>query len=127
MRNRIYLLLLVFCLLLTACGPAAQPESEPDPAPAVEASATEEIPAPEEPAEPELPQREKDWIKDIEFLREAYKTKHVDPFYFCSEEEFDWKMDQLISKVGDLSLSDKSPTFEISWSIFQSNSSSEQK
>ncbi|MDE7283652.1 MAG: hypothetical protein K2N85_08740, partial [Lachnospiraceae bacterium] len=43
---------------------------------------------------------------DIEFLREEYKTKHKDPFYFCSEEEFDWKMDQLIEKVGELSDSD---------------------
>ena len=103
MKNKISLFLLAVCLLLTACGPTAQSEPEPDPAPAVEASATEEIPAPEEPEEPELPQRDKDWIEDIEFLREAYKTKHSDPFFFCSEEEFDWKMDQLTTKVGGLS------------------------
>ena len=103
MRNRIILFLLAFCLLLTACGPAAQPEPEADPAPAVEVSAPEETPAPEE---PELPQRDKDWIEDIGFLREEYKAKHADPFYFCSEEEFDWKIDQLISKVGKLSDSD---------------------
>ena len=106
MRNRISLLLLALCLLLTACGPASQPEPEPDPAPAVESSSAEEIPAPQEPAEPELPRRDREWIEDIEFLREEYKTKHADPFYFCSEEEFDWKMDQLISKVGGLSDSD---------------------
>ena len=106
MRNKISLFLLALCLLLTGCGPTARPEPEPDPAPVVEASAPEEIPAPEVPVEPELPQRDKDWIEDIEFLREAYKTKHMDPFYFCSEEEFDWKIDQLIAKVGKLSDSD---------------------
>ena len=90
-QNSICLFLLACCLLLTACGPAAQtePEADPPPASAVEASAPEEIPAPEKPAEPELSQRDKDWIEDIEFLREEYRTKHADPFYFCSEEEFD--------------------------------------
>lgn len=56
MKNRISLFLLTFCLLLTACGPAARPET--------------------------------------------------DPFYFCSEEEFDWKIDRLIAKVSGLSDSD---------------------
>lgn len=108
MRKIICLFLLAFCLLLTACAPAAQPEPvpAPDPAPEVEASAPEEIPAPEEPTEPELSQRDADWIEDIEFLREEYKARHLDPFYYCPEEEFDWKLDQLITRVGELSDSD---------------------
>lgn len=106
MRKKFRLFSLAFCLLLTACAPAAQPEPEPDPAPEVEASAPEDIPAPEEPPEPELPQRDRDWIEDIEFLREEYKAKHPDPFYLCPEEEFDWKLDQLIAKVDELSDSD---------------------
>ncbi|MDE6993890.1 MAG: hypothetical protein K2P41_05635 [Lachnospiraceae bacterium] len=110
MRKKICLLFLVICLLLTSCAPAAQPEPdpapEPDSAPEVETSAPEAIPAPEEPPEPELPEREKNWIEDIEFLREEYKTKHPEPFYFCSEEEFDWKLNQVIAKVGELSDSD---------------------
>lgn len=106
MKKRICLFLLALCLLLSACASASQTEPDPTPMPTIEVSTHEEIPTLEEPAEPELPQREKDWIKDIEFLREEYKTKHKDPFYFCSEEEFDWKMDQLIEKVGELSDSD---------------------
>lgn len=107
MRKNICLFLLSLCLLLSACAPAAQPE--PDPAPAEEVSAPEEIPAPEEPAqpeEPELPERERNWVEDIEFLREEYTTRHPDPFYFCTEAEFDWKMDQLTARVGELSDSD---------------------
>lgn len=108
MRKRICLFLLSFSLLLTACAPAAQSNSEPepDPTPTEEASAPEEIPTPAEPPEPELPQRDLGWIEDIEFVREEYKTKHPDPFYRCPEEEFDWKLDRLIAKVGELSDSD---------------------
>ncbi|MDE6749562.1 MAG: S41 family peptidase [Lachnospiraceae bacterium] len=106
MKKKICLFLLTLCLLLSACASAAQVDTDSDPAPTIEVSIHEEAPAPEEPAVPEMPQREKDWIEDIEFLREEYKTKHKDPFYFCSEEEFDRKMDQLIEKVGELSDSD---------------------
>lgn len=104
MRKKICLFLLAFCLLLTACNPAAQPE--PDLTPAAEASAPEKVPVPENSPEPELPQRDKDWIEDIEFLREEYKTRHPDPFYRCTEEEFDWRMDRLSAAVGELSDSD---------------------
>lgn len=110
MKKKIGLCFLTLCLLLSACAPAAQPEPdpapEPDPESEVETFAPEAIPAPEEPPEPELPEREKNWIEDIEYLREEYKTKHPDPFYFCSEEEFDWKLDRVIAKVGKLSDSD---------------------
>ena len=108
MRNKISLFLLAFCLLLTGCAPAAQPESEPEPAPApaAEALSTEEIPDPEEPAEPELSERDRNWISDIHYLQYNYKLCHPDPFYFCSEEEFDWKIDQLCKKVSGLSDND---------------------
>ena len=109
MKKRICLFLLAFCLLLTACGPAAQPETDADPAPEVstpEGTLSEPSSVPEDPAEPELSQREKGWLEDIEFLREKYKEKHADPFYFCPEEEFDWKLDRLSAQVGALSDSD---------------------
>ena len=109
MKKRTCLFLLAFCLLLTACGPAAQPETDADPAPEVsapEGTLSEPSSVPEDPAEPELSQREKDWLEDIEFLREEYKEKHADPFYFCPEEEFDWKLDRLSAQVGALSDSD---------------------
>lgn len=105
MRKRVCLLCLAFCLLLTACKPAAQPDAEPDPSPSTAAEAFAPD-VPDESLEPELPQRDKDWIEDIEFLREEYKSSHPDPFYFCTEDEFDWKMDQLSAKVGELSDSD---------------------
>lgn len=109
MKKRTCLFLLAFCLLLTACGPAAQPETDADPAPEVstpEGTLSEPSSVPEDPAEPELSQREKGWLEDIEFLREKYKEKHADPFYFCPEEEFDWKLDRLSAQVGALSDSD---------------------
>ena len=117
MRKRICLLMLVFfCLLLTACAPAAQPEPEPDPAPEVEASAPEDVPAPGEPREPDVPEeelseRDQNWVNDIHYLQYNYKMYHPDPFYLCSEEEFDWKIDLLCKKV--TSLSDNDIFFEL--------------
>lgn len=113
MRKRICLLLLVFCLLLSACDPVAQPDSDPTP----EASASEEIPpealpTSEGPAEPDLSQRERDWLEDIEFLREQYKERHLSPFYFRPEAEFDSKLDLLAAKVGKLT--DNEIYFELS-------------
>ncbi len=68
--------------------------------------------APQEPEkDSELPQREKGWMEDIEFLRTEYKKRHLDPFYLCTEEEFDWKLDQLAGRVAELS--DNDITFEI--------------
>lgn len=102
MKKRICLFLAAFCMLLTACDSEAQPGPDPTSSPAAEASA----PTAEEPAGPELPQRDRDWIEDIEYLRGEYKARHPDPFYRCKEEEFDWRMDQLAAKVGELSDSD---------------------
>ena len=109
MKKRTCLFLLAFCLLLTACGPAAQPETDADPVPEVsapEGTLPESSSVPEGPAEPELSQREKGWLEDIEFLREQYKEKHLHPFYFHSEEEFDYNLDQLSARVGELTDSD---------------------
>lgn len=83
---------LALCLLPALCGCDGGGDAQPGPAPS-------------------LSQREQDWLEDIEFLRETCKTKHMDPFYLCSEEEFDWKLDQLSAKVGELS--DDDIAFEI--------------
>lgn len=108
MPKKICLIFLTLCLLLSGCAPAAQPEPDPVPEPdsAPEASAPAEVPAPEEPPEPELPERDRDWIEDIEFLRETIKENHIDPFYLRSEEDFDRDLDCLIAGVGDLSDND---------------------
>lgn len=113
MGKRICLVLLAFCLLLSACDSVVQP----GPAPTLEASAPEETlpetpPTPEEPAEPALSQRERDWLEDIEFLREQYRERHLSPFYFRPEEEFDGKLDLLAAKVGKLT--DNEIYFELS-------------
>lgn len=107
MRKRLCLFLLAFCLLLTACAQTAQPDPDPIPEVSVpEETPPEAPPVPEEPAEPELSQREKDWLEDIEFLREQYKEKHIGPFYFHPEDEFDNKLDQLAKRVGELTDND---------------------
>ena len=105
MNKRSFLLFLALFLLLTACTPAAQPETEPTPSPAPTAEASAPA-SPEASLGPELPKRDQEWVEDIEYLREEYKVRHLDPFYRCTEEEFDWKLDQLIGKVGELSDSD---------------------
>ena len=89
MKKNLCLILLACSLMLTVCGcdGGAGAESSPSPSPAESASEA-------------LPQREQDWLEDIEFLRKICKTKHMDPFYICSEEEFDRKLDQLSAKVG---------------------------
>lgn len=106
-RPRVPHILLAVMLLLTACDPVTQPDSDPTP----KASASEEIPpealpTSEGPPEPDLSQREKDWLEDIEFLRERYKEEHLSPFYSHSEAEFDSKLDLLAAKVGDLTDND---------------------
>ena len=100
MKKKLYLMLTIFCLLFACgCDSTGEPSAEPS-ATALESIAPEALPA------QMLSQRERDWLEDIEFLREACKTQHIDPFYLCSEEEFDWKLDHLAAKVGTLSDSD---------------------
>lgn len=107
MKQKLYFVLAVLCLLAAAaCGngaePAPGPEAE-DAEPELPVSAPEPEEEPEAAPGPALSQRERDWIEDIEYLRTEYKTRHMDPFYLCPEEEFDWKLDQLKAKVGELS------------------------
>ncbi len=104
MKKKLCLMLTILSLLF-ACGcdsigePSAEPYAEPS-ATSLESTAPEALPT------PTLSQREREWLEDLEFLREACKTQHIDPFYLCSEEEFDWKLDQLSAKVGTLSDND---------------------
>ena len=96
---------LCFLLSLTACQNNETPASEPA-EPPMETTQPEPAAPPEPEKDSELPQREKDWMEDIEFLRTEYKKRHLDPFYLCTEEEFDWKLDQLLKKTNNLSDSD---------------------
>ena len=67
MKKNLCLILLACSLMLTVCGcdGGAGAESSPSPSPAESASEA-------------LPQREQDWLEDIEFLRKICKTKHID-------------------------------------------------
>lgn len=99
--------LLALCLLLTVCGCNGGAGTEPSPSPSPSQSAAPEAsPAPEESTEVQLSQRAENWAADISYLKRNYKMYHPDPFYLCSEEEFNWKLDQLAAKVDDLSDSD---------------------
>ncbi|MCH5352825.1 MAG: hypothetical protein J1E06_05080, partial [Acutalibacter sp.] len=116
-------ILLIFCALMTAFGcRSAEPSSDAEasaPETALEGSAPEVTreesvsvsPSPETSPVPELSQREQDWVNDLNYLRKHYKLYHQDPFYYCPEEEFDFKIDQLAAKVGRLS--DNEIAFEI--------------
>lgn len=109
MKKTIYLILLNLCLLITACGNMGSGESPPTPtesppeAVTSDASVLElEALKPELPSEPALSQRQQDWSNDLNYLKRQYKMDHIDPFYYCSEEEFNWKLDQLAAKADDL-------------------------
>ena len=99
--------LLAVCLLLTVCGcdGGAGTESSPSPSPS-QSAVPEASPAPEESTEVQLSQRAENWAADISYLKRNYKMYHPDPFYLCSEEEFNWKLDQLVAKADDLSDND---------------------
>ncbi|MCM1302672.1 MAG: hypothetical protein NC305_01610 [Lachnospiraceae bacterium] len=116
MRKRVFLFLLVFCLLLPACASADQAGAAPVPTPDASdgqpvepdmevPSTSEDIPA------PELSERDRNWINDIHYLQNHYKKYHPDPFYLCSEEEFDQRIDWLCQHVD--SLSDNDIFFEL--------------
>ncbi|MCM1065051.1 MAG: hypothetical protein NC420_11400, partial [Eubacterium sp.] len=74
MRKRVFLFLLVFCLLLPACASADQAGAAPVPTPDASdgqpvepdmevPSTSEDIPA------PELSERDRNWINDIHYLQ----------------------------------------------------------
>lgn len=110
MKKFIYFILATLCLLLTLTACQTSPDSDFIPEePAV--TEPEETPEPEPELDSALSQRDRDWIEDIEYLRTEYKARHLDPFYLVSEAEFDWKVEQLISKVDQLS--DEDMYFEI--------------
>lgn len=100
-------LLLALCLLLTVCGCNGGAGTESSPFSSLAESAPPEAsPAPEECPAVQLSQRAENWAADISYLKRNYKMYHPDPFYLCSEEEFNWKLDQLVAKVDDLSDND---------------------
>lgn len=112
MKKRLSFIFIFLCFLLSlaACQNNEAPASEPA-EPPTENTQPEPAAPPEPEQDSELPQREKDWMEDIEFLRTEYKKRHLDPFYLCTEEEFDWKLDQLAGRLAELS--DNDITFEI--------------
>ena len=102
MKKRFLSFLLAVCLLLAVPGCGSENDAPPAPAEPAPEAVTEPEPVPEEPSEPEYSQREQNWRGDIEYLRNEYKKYHRDPFRFHSEEEFDWKLDQVKAKIGEL-------------------------
>ncbi len=147
MKKRVCLLLLTFCLLLSACAPAHQAGADTVPKPDAsgdqqagvdggnlsiseeqytgsdgeifsEAGAQQTEPGVETPSisadipVSELSERDRNWINDIHYLQNHYKKYHPDPFYLCSEEEFDQEIDWLCQHVD--SLSDNDIFFELS-------------
>ena len=99
MKKRSCAFLLALCLLLTACGCDSGAETEPSTSP-VESVTPETEPTPE--PTPELSQREQDWREDFAYLKETLVEVHPDPFWCCSEEDFDWKIEHLASRASGL-------------------------
>ena len=113
MGKKLTILFLTLAALLAVSGCAKSGETLPPEAALGEETTEPDTPAaPAEPNEPEpepaptLSERDQGWVDDINYLREQIKDNHYDPFYWCPEEEFDWKLDQLAAKVGELSDSD---------------------
>ncbi len=130
MRKRVCLLLLTFCLLLSACPPAHQTGADTVPKPdasgeqqgasdgeifpesgSQEISGVETLSISADIPVSELSERDRNWINDIHYLQNHYKKYHLDPFYLCSEEEFDQRIDWLCQHVD--SLSDNDIFFEL--------------
>lgn len=107
------IVLLSICLLLALCGcdGSVPPAASAPAAPVLETSAPETVTPGAAPV-PELSQREADWLEDFTFLKQQYIQYHPDPFYFCTEEEFDWKLDRLAAKIPQLT--DNDIYFELS-------------
>ena len=109
MVKRYCSILLIFCLWLTACGCSSSKASIGTETPVPETALEEPAlasPTSEALPTPELSQREQNWLNDLNYLRREYKMYHEDPFYYCSEEEFNFKIDQLGAKLGQLSDND---------------------
>lgn len=69
-------------------------------------SALEASSGPESVFTSEMTEREKGWREDFAYFKECYAQNHADPFYFVSEEELDWQLEQLAKKVPELSDTD---------------------
>lgn len=102
MKKKVCLILATLCLLLTACEPTGGVGPASESMPGSSAPVPEGSPAPEETPVTELSERAQMWSADLNYLKRNYKQYHTDPFYFCSEEEFNWKIDQLAAKIDDL-------------------------
>ncbi len=125
MKNRICFLLAAMILIILVCIACAPKEpasseipessSEAQSAPVVspEPSAVSATPEPvsESELEAELTEREKNWRGDFSYFKRHYVMYHPDPFYYVSEEELDWQLEQLAQKV--LELSDNDIFFEL--------------
>ncbi len=124
MKQRIFLLVIWIFIIFTctACTskeptsslmPESSSEIQSAPEVSPEPSAVSATPEPvsqsnpeaEEP-ESELPEREKKWRGDFSYFKRHYVMYHPDPFYYVSEEELDWQLEQLAKKVPELSDND---------------------
>lgn len=108
-------LFLVILLLFTTYGCQKNSSVPKYPDDASSVAATSAAPTPEPAAvspaplaspEPELSDRGKKWKSDLTYLKNHLVKTHPEPFYYCSEEEFDWRAGQLPQKVEQLSDSD---------------------
>ncbi len=120
MKNRICFLLAAMILIIsvcTACAPkeptsSVMPESsseaQSEPVVSPEPSAVSATPEPVSQSEPEeeLTEREKAWREDLEYFKKQYVHDHKAPFYYVSEEELDWQLEQLMQKIPELSDND---------------------
>lgn len=127
LKKSAFLLIVVCLLLLCGCSGTPGTLDEPSnsqaissaPSPEPELDSAPESPSPTLPADlaaepspaPELTKREEKWYEDLDYLRDQYVTLHPDPFCYVSEEEFDFRLEQLKSRI--LELSDSDMYFEI--------------
>lgn len=113
-------ILLVLPLCLTACSPGQgaasgevpRQESQVEESALSSQASVLESSQPDESAvsssaegrpEREMSEREKNWREDFAFFKQRYLMKHTHPFYYVSEEEFDFQVEQLSQKVDRLS------------------------
>lgn len=117
-KSRICFLLIItlFVSVFTACGSGqstvSQQESQAQggtlssqlsPSEAATSSEADISSLAEDAPEPEISEREKNWREDFIYFKKRYMERHPDPFYYVSEEEFDWQIDQLINQADRLS------------------------